>query len=170
MGRKVEQAAAPTSRAGRAEGNRRYAGFTLLEVVCAVAILALLAAIALPHVPRATSRTRLEAYALETAALLKADRHAAMRRRAEIVTEIDSIRHAIRSGTRQRVVRLPADVRLDAVLAARCNGRAAGPTIRFFADGMSCGGVISLRREGAGYEVRVNWFTGGVEVVPLPRA
>lgn len=170
MGRKVEPAAAPTSRAGRAERGRRDAGFTLLEVVCAVAIMALLAAIALPYVPRQTSRTRIEAYALEVAALLKADRHAAMRRRAEVATQIDAIHHAIRAGTRSRTVRLPADVRLDAVLATRCNGRAAGPTIRFFADGMSCGGVIALRGAGAGYEVRVNWFTGGVEVVPLPRA
>jgi general secretion pathway protein H len=34
---------------------------------------------------------------------------------------------------------------------------------------MSCGGVVRLTRLGAGYEVRVNWLTGGVDVVPLSR-
>ena len=53
------------------------------------------------------------------------------------------------------------------MLAARCNQRPAGPTIRFFASGMSCGGAIALTRLGVGYQVRVNWLTGGVEVVPF---
>jgi general secretion pathway protein H len=66
-------------------------------------------------------------------------------------------------------VRFPDDIGFDAVLAARCNQRVAGPTIRFFASGMSCGGVIALTRLGTGYEIRVNWLTGGVEVAPLNR-
>ena len=37
----------------------------------------------------------------------------------------------------------------------------------FFSTGMSCGGVITLSRLGSGYEVRVNWLTGGVEIVPF---
>jgi general secretion pathway protein H len=32
---------------------------------------------------------------------------------------------------------------------------------------MSCGGTIALTRLGTGYQVRVNWLTGGVEVVPV---
>ena len=31
---------------------------------------------------------------------------------------------------------------------------------------MSCGGAIALTRLGIGYEIRINWLTGGVEVVP----
>ena len=43
----------------------------------------------------------------------------------------------------------------------------AGNTIAFIASGMSCGGVIALTRQGVGYQVRVNWLTGGVEIVPI---
>ena len=115
------------------------------------------------------ARSRLESYAIETAGLLKADRNAALRRRVPVTTQVDASARTIRSGATGRVVRVPDDVGFEAVLASRCNQRPAGPTIRFFASGMSCGGVIALTRLGTGYEIRVNWLTGGVEVAPLSR-
>jgi general secretion pathway protein H len=153
--------------AGRADGRAAEAGFTLLEIVCVLAIIAGLAAIILPAIPRATSRTRLEAYAIETATLLKADRDAAIWRRRQVVTQVDAVTRSVRSGATGQVVRLPPDVHFEALLATRCNQRAAGTTIDFFGSGMSCGGTIELTRLGAGYQVRVNWLTGGVEVVPV---
>jgi general secretion pathway protein H len=169
MGKKVEPVLPPTSPTGRADRASGEDGFTLLEIVCIVAILAILAAIIMPAIPRGTSRARLESFAVDTAALLKSDRNAAMRRRTQIATEISAASRSVRSGSTGRVVRVPDDVVFDAVLAQRCNQRPAGPTIRFFASGMSCGGVIALTRLGVGYEVRVNWLTGGVEVAPLNR-
>jgi general secretion pathway protein H len=190
MDKKVEQVPPPTSQAGPAETAPAVAippgpetgrallrfvrsvalaedGFTLLEVVCIVAILSIIAAILLPAIPRGTPRARIEAYALEAASLLKADRSAAMRRGIAIATEVDAVSRSIRSGASGRIVRVPNDVVFDATLAARCNGRTAGNTIGFFASGMSCGGTIALTRQGAGYQVRVNWLTGGVEIVPI---
>ncbi|MGB9369074.1 MAG: prepilin-type N-terminal cleavage/methylation domain-containing protein [Xanthobacteraceae bacterium] len=163
-GQKEDRALDRTSRAGSAE-----AGFTLLELVCVIAIVAILAAIVIPALPRGTSRARLESYAIEAAAMLKADRHAAIRNRTQIVTEVDAPLRVIRSGATGRVIRVPDDVGFDALLAARCNQRPAGPTIQFFASGMSCGGTIALTRLGVGYEIRVNWLTGGVEVVRAER-
>jgi general secretion pathway protein H len=169
MGQKVEQARRRTSRAGNADGTDGTDGFTLLEVVCVVAIVTILAAIVIPALPRGTSRVRLESYAIEAAAMLKADRNAAIRNRVQIATEVDAPSRVIRSGATGRVIKVPDDVAFDAVLAARCNQRPAGATIRFFASGMSCGGAIALTRLGVGYEIRVNWLTGGVEVVPSDR-
>ena len=168
MGRKVEQAQQKTSPVGSADW-RAADGFTLIEVVAVLAIVAILAAIVVPALPRGTSRARLESYAIEAAALLKFDRNAAIRNRVSIATEIDAPLRVMRSGATGRTVSLPDDVRFDALLAQRCNQRAAGPTIRFFASGMSCGGAIALTRLGVGYQVRVNWLTGGVEVVPIDR-
>jgi len=136
-------------------------------MVAVVAIVAILAAIVVPGLPRGTSRARLESYAIEAAALLKFDRDAAIRNRVPIATEIDAPLRVMRSGATGRTVRVPDDVRFDALLAARCNSRIAGPTIRFFASGMSCGGAIALTRLGVGYQVRVNWLTGAVEVVSI---
>ena len=146
---------------------RRAAGFTLIEVICVLAIIGLLASLGLPAIPRATSRARLEAYALEVASLLTADRTAAIRRRAEITTALDARARVIRSGAGAGRIQLPRDVAFDALLAQTCNGRSAGVTIDFFPSGMSCGGTIQLRRGNIGYQVRVNWLTGGAEVVSL---
>lgn len=155
----------PISPAGRDDAGRGESGFTLLEVVCVIAILAILTAIVGPALPRGTSRARLEAYAVATAAVLKADRNVAVRQRTQIATEIDAPSRLVRSGATGRVVRVPDDVAFHALLADRCNQRPAGPTIRFFASGMSCGGAIALTRVGIGYEIRVNWLTGGVDIV-----
>ena len=169
----MEQKVAPvlrkTSRAGSADGSGGTDGFTLLEMVCVIAIVTMLAAIVVPALPRGTSRARLKSFAVETAAMLKADRNAAIRNRVQVITEVDAPARRIRSGSTGRIIKVPDDVTFDALLAARCNQRAAGPTIRFFASGMSCGGAIALTRLGVGYEVRVNWLTGGVEVVPHDR-
>jgi general secretion pathway protein H len=73
----------------------------------------------------------------------------------------------IRSGAGAGTIRVPDDVQVDAALASRCNQREAGQSVVFFASGMSCGGSIALSRLGAGYQIRVNWLTGGVEIVPL---
>jgi general secretion pathway protein H len=145
------------------------AGFTLLEMVCVLAIVGLMAAVLLPAIPRQTSRTRLEAYAIETAALLKADRNAAIRRRLDVTTQVDAPSRSLRSGASGQTVHVPEDVRFETLLPRNCDNRPVVASISFFASGMSCGGVIVLARLDAGYEIRVNWLTGRIEVVPSGR-
>jgi general secretion pathway protein H len=140
-------------------------GFTLLEMVCVLALIALMAGVLLPFIPRNTSRARLQAYALQTATLLKADRNAAIRRGTDVATLVDAGARSIRSGATMDMIRIPDDVRFEALLPQTCNRRAALSTISFFASGMSCGGTIALTRLDAGYEVRVNWLTGRIEIV-----
>jgi general secretion pathway protein H len=140
-------------------------GFTLLEMVCVLAIIAMLAAILLPFVPQRTSRSRLQAYAVQAASLLEADRSAAIRRNADVAVLVDAPMRLIRSGTTADALRIPDDVQFDALLPQSCRQHAVLSTINFFPNGMSCGGTIALRRLDAAYEVRVNWLTGRVEIV-----
>jgi general secretion pathway protein H len=144
-------------------------GFTLLEMVCVLAIVGLMAAVLLPSIPRQTSRSRLEAYAIEAATLLKADRNAAIRRRLEVITQVDAGSRSVRSGASRETVRLPEDVRFEALLPENCNNRPVVASISFFASGMSCGGVIALTHVDTSYEIRINWLTGRIEVVPRDR-
>lgn len=146
--------------------NGPESGFTLLEMVCVLALIAMMAAVLLPFIPHQTSRSRLQAYALQIASLLKADRNAAIRRGVDVSALVDAGGRSIRSGATADMIRIPDDVRFDALLPQTCNRRAALSTISFFASGMSCGGAIALTRLDAGYEIRVNWLTGRIEIVP----
>ena len=148
----------------------KQGGFTLIEVVSVLAIVGLLAMIALPSAPRGTTQTRLGGYAVEVATLLKADRNAAIRRHIPVSTSLSAASHIVKSGADEGVVRLPADVAFDAILAQRCGGRPAGSTIDFFPSGSSCGGTIALMRQSVGFQIRVNWLTGGVDIVPLNKS
>jgi len=158
----------PTLSAGP-DDRLNEAGVTVLEAVCVIAVLALVALVTLPGLPAGTSRARLESYAAATASLLKSDRNAALRRQTVIETEINISSRFVRSGATGRIVNLPDDVALDALLTARCSGYPQSSLIRFFPNGTSCGGALSLSRSGASYQVRVNWLTGGIEVVAVTR-
>ena len=146
------------------------AGFTLIEVVCVLAIIGLLAALVLPAIPRGTSQERLAGYAIEVAALLKGDRNAAIRNHAQVATSLDAERRIVVSGATASIVEVPADVTFEALLAQRCGDRRVGATIDFFPSGASCGGVVAIARRVSGIRIRVNWLTGGVEVVPTRKS
>jgi general secretion pathway protein H len=139
-------------------------GFTLIEVVAALAIIGLIAALALPLFPRGTTRAGVEAYAMQIAAGLKGERVTAIRRGQTIATALDADSKSIRFGANGAVLRLPADVGFEALLAQRCAGRADGRIIAFYPAGGACGAAIALSRPGLRLEIRVNWLTGGVEI------
>jgi general secretion pathway protein H len=144
-------------------------GFTLLEMVCVLAIVGLISAVLLPSFPGQTSRSRLEAYAVEAATLLRSDRNAAIRQQSMVTTRVDAGARSMRSGATGASLRLPDDVTFEALLPQNCDSRPVVASVSFFASGMSCGGVIAFTRPDAGFEIRVNWLTGRIEVAPGAR-
>ena len=130
MGAKVGRGQRRTLPAGLTEFLAADEGFTLLEIVCVVAIVAMLAAIVLPAISRGTSQARLEAYAIETARLLKEDRNAAIRRRVQVATAVDPMSRLVRSGATGRVVHIPDDVAVDVASEPIKRGRGFGDQAR----------------------------------------
>jgi general secretion pathway protein H len=141
-------------------------GFTLLEMICVLAIMALMAALVFPYLAPGSS----PAYAMRIASLLKADRYAAIRSGSPVATLLSARSKTVRSGAGSGFVQVPAGIGFDAVLAQRCAGVNASSGIAFFPSGMSCGGVIALERPGLSVEIRVNWLTGGVEIVSAAKS
>ncbi len=80
---------------------------------------------------------------LQTAALLKEDRNAAIRRGTGVATLVDTGSRVIRSGASADMIRIPDDVRFETLLPRTCNHREALSTIRFFA----VGHVLRRRRD-----------------------
>jgi general secretion pathway protein H len=136
-------------------------GFTLIEVTAAMLIVALVATLALPRLP-GTGRASLKAVALEAASLLRRERLGAILTGRSRDVMLDGVERAL-VGTGGGLVAIPRDVRTE-VLGAAAGGGARIPVATFHPDGGSSGGVLRLSREGAGYEVRVNWYLGTVSV------
>lgn len=156
---KVEQALRRTSRTCSVEAQR---GFTLIETMAVMMIVALIASIAV-GMTRGTGRGELKALALNAADLLRRERLGAVLtgRRRQVFIDGDG-----RSlfGEGRKTVAIPADVVLDLIgTDASMTGRRL--VVRFEPDGSSSGAALRVARGGFGYEVRVNWYTGGVAVV-----
>lgn len=157
----------PTGLCTRATANVAPAGtrgFTLIETLAVFAIFGLVAALVLPHWSRPTTRPRLEAYALQLAALLQTDHSTAILRHSTMATLIDVNARRVHSGSGQRDLHLPDDILFESVLAKDCIKAVDAPAIVFFAGGMSCGGTLILSRPGMSYAVHVNWLTGGTDI------
>jgi len=127
-------------------------------------IIALVAALVFAAIP-GTGRTQLKAVALQTEALFRRERLGAILTARDREVSIDGQRREFVGDGGARVA-IPRDVTVDILsVDERWSGRQA--VVRFLADGTSSGTVVRLSREGATYEVRVNWYTGGVLVEPL---
>ena len=135
----------------------RKAGFTLIEAVAVMLIIALMASLAITMMP-GTGRARLKAVTLEAAALLRRERLGAILTGREREVAIDGERRIL-IGDGGSAVALPPDV-----VGTTIPSMDRATVVRFHPDGASSGAVLRFSREKAGYEVRVNWYTGGVSI------
>jgi general secretion pathway protein H len=143
-------------------GADRQRGFTLIELLAVMLIIALMASLAVSWLPR-TGRARLEAVALEAAALLRRERTYAILSGREHEVVLDGERRALVADSGGAVA-IPRDVSLD-ILGADERRFGRRLVASFHSDGASSGAVLKLSQEKASYEVKVNWYTGGVTVV-----
>jgi general secretion pathway protein H len=141
----------------------RRAGFTLIEVVAVMLIIALVASLAITRMT-GTGRGQLKALTLEIAALLRRERLGAVMTGRQREVSIDGEQRVLVAADGD-IVAIPRDVMLDVLgIDALWSGRQA--VVRFLPDGASTGAVLKLSHEKAEYEIRVNWFTGGVAIAP----
>jgi len=147
-------------RAGRAT---RARGFTLLEMLAVIVLVAVAMAAVGFSVTRGLDGARAAAASADLAAALRATRAQAIVQGQPQVFDVDVREHRWRDA-RGRSVALPPGMRVD-ITSARADlpddhtGR-----IRFFPDGSSTGGHIVLQRGQRQWRVDVAWLTGAVEV------
>ena len=141
----------------------RGSGFTLIEVIAVMLIIALVASLAVTNMP-GTGRAGLRALTLQTASLLRRERLGAILTGRDREVSLDGERRVL-VGDGGDIVALPRDITLDILgVDALWSGRQA--VVRFHPDGASTGAVMKLSREKAEYEIRVNWYTGGIAIGP----
>jgi general secretion pathway protein H len=139
----------------------RSDGFTLLEMVAVMAIIALAASLTMTTIS-GTGRVQLKAVVMRTATLLRHERLSAILTGQVRQVSLDGqSRNFV--GDSGETVAIPRDVTLDLLGSdEEWSGRRA--VVRFYPDGASTGAALKLSREKAGYDIRVNWYTGSVAV------
>ena len=145
-------------------------GFTLIEVLVVLGVLALLASLIAPMMSGAQGKADTYAAARDVAAALRTTRNLAMMRGHAETFVIDTGGGAFRAGSNAPVRRLPNGVQLVLVTATSEQVSETVGGIRFFADGSSTGGGVRLSKGTSRGEVLVDWLTGHVSIGDVARA
>ena len=138
----------------RAEG-----GFTLLELLIVMTIVALATAMVLPRLSAPSGGSDFRAQAREVAARLRLAQLDAVEKGVETAVTIDLAERTIVIGGKAIV--FPADTTLI-VKTARGLLAPARASIRFVPLGGSTGGSIEARHGGRTISIRISWLTGAV--------
>ena len=151
----------PVRRFQPAPGRRASPGFTLLEILLVLLIFAIGASLTLPALVRPAGTELRTATGTLVAGLRRARDAAVSGQRASTLSiDLDARRFTISGEARAQ--RLPEHVQLSLFTAqSELDGVARG-RIRFFPDGSSTGGRVTLQSGERRYHVDVDWFTGQV--------
>ena len=139
-------------------------GFTLMEMLLVMAIVALVLAVAPPLLSAAMPGLQLKGAARELAAALRQTRSRALTLGGETALELDLQGHRARITGSAQTVPLPEALDITLVTADQELDDDQHGRIRFYPDGTSTGGRITLRHGDSGYEVDVDWLTGRVRL------
>lgn len=140
-------------------------GFSLVELLVALAILALVAGAAVTALSAAVERERFRSAAREIAAGLRSARHSALAQRAEATFALDVERKSYRvNGGAVHTLGAPRDSALTLTTASSERREQATGAIRFFSDGSSTGGSVAIALRNRRAHIAVDWLTGRVDV------
>jgi general secretion pathway protein H len=144
---------------------RWEAGFTLVEMLVVVTIIALIASVALPVLGRPSDKLRLRAIADGMIAALRLTREAAIVRNIETVLMIDADKHSLQSVVVPPRRFAPEVVAKLQFAAPEQSGQSAAG-FRFYPDGSSTGGTLTLLLHDQQEIICVLWLTGEARQPP----
>lgn len=135
------------------------AGFTLVEMLVVLAIMALVAAIAAPGLVSNYRTKTLETLAGEITMRLRLSRTSAIATARPKQVVVDLGTRVIRFGERDSVA-LPDDVKMTVITGQETVVAGRQTVLTFLPDGSASGMDISLQQKGRTTRIAVNWLTG----------
>jgi general secretion pathway protein H len=131
-------------------------GFTLIEMIVVLVVLALIAGIVMSRGPSRSPTLEVKQAVAMVAQAMRGARAAAIAADRPVDVEIDTVGHSIRSGLGMLTL-LPGTVGIEGTIA-----RARRVGIRFAPDGSSSGGGVALTEGAVRMLVTVDGLTGRV--------
>ena len=146
----------------------RHSGFTLLELLVVLALLAMSYALIPPMFSVGGSTAELKAGARQVAAGLRKARSQAVVSRDEstLTLNVESRSFLLSGDAKPRM--LPRQAQIGVYTAQGEVVDANTAAIRFYPDGSSTGGRVTLAMDERKFHVDVDWLTGQVEILDTP--
>lgn len=151
--------------AGRTAAERRVRGFTLLELLIVLVLMAIVTATVYPMFGGSVSNSELRGSARALAAGLRLARSEALSQRRETFLTVDVAGRRFRVDRDPRVHALPKKVELKLFTAQNDLVDGNVGAIRFYPDGGSNGGRITIASGERKFDVDVDWLTGRVAIL-----
>ncbi|NJN46277.1 MAG: prepilin-type N-terminal cleavage/methylation domain-containing protein [Candidatus Competibacteraceae bacterium] len=142
----------------------RSSGFSLVELLVVLVILVLVIAVVPPLFMGVGSTAELRGAARQLAAGLRSARSNAVLKQNEATLTVDLEARHFRVSGDNRSISLPGDVAVKLYTAQSELLNESSGSIRFFPDGSSTGGHITLANGRIEYTVNVDWLTGRIGI------
>lgn len=140
-------------------------GFTLLELIVVLFIVVLgFSAIGI-NISSGGDSAGLKVAARDIVSALRYARGQALMSHQETTLTLDLANNSYTVSSRGKIYAIPKAVKVTLVTAqSELKGDEGLGNIRFFADGSSTGGRITLTRGAVGWQIDINWLTGQIEL------
>jgi general secretion pathway protein H len=139
-------------------------GFTLVELLAVLVVLAILTGVVATHFGDRQAGDVLQATAHELASRCRAARAAAIRGASDQTVVIDTEKRLVTVGAAVPPLKIADTISVHSETSAVERRAPNVGGVRFFPNGASTGGRIRLETGRQAYEVRINWLTGRVVV------
>ena len=145
--------------------SRASAGFTLLELLVVLMLMAMVYALAVPMISAGLPGTELKGAARQLAAGLRQARSQAVTRKEESTLTLDVEKRNFKVSGDQRRYALPTKLEISLFTAQSELLPDKVGAIRFYPDGSSTGGRITVTSGVRKYDINVDWLTGQVTIL-----
>jgi len=139
----------------------RQSGFTLIELVAVVALIGIALSVISLSFSKSMNSAKVQAASRDLVAALRYTRGQAIVKNQQAALDLDMQNNTYQAPGRP-LVRLPTEMRMTLLTAESEQTGATSGRIRFFADGASTGGHVSIFAGQREWRVNVNWLTGQV--------
>jgi general secretion pathway protein H len=153
-----------SSRSSRLIRRSDTRGFTMLELIAVVIVIGLVAALSPPLFSSGVTAAEHRAAARQVAQVLRYARTEAVAKRVDVGVEFDMEARTYQLPGARKISRLPDGIALELTTTVAETKDEKHASVRFYPDGGSTGGRVTLRNKERALRIDIDWLTGRVAI------
>ena len=139
-------------------------GFTLLELMIVLIIVVLGFSVVGVNLSSGNDATLLKAASRDIVTALRFARGEALISHQEMSLTFDLTKNVYIVSRRDKIYAIPKSIGVTLVTAQREIKGKGMASVRFFPDGSSTGGRVTLKKNKSAWQLDINWLTGQIEL------